>query len=345
MDLYIHYGIYKTGSSFLQTNCARNREILEASGYLFPKSPKDDEMLAGRITPGNGNGITNYLKAGNFQRVAALLGKWVEAALQKGCNKILISDEALIHAFSIQGAIHSFSDLVRKAGIESVYCLAFFRDPEDHCLSTFKHRAKKGTIRSFTEWLDNGYETMDVIEQFISQFKSTDFHWVFKKYKRNGNEMADFFFKDWLNINTTLKYSGSEVNPSLSLSELYKLHYYGQINNNYVKYIYHNLLLLPRELKAEDKELEEMHRIIARSKLIKRKKVLIELNNLLAEDEQLVLKNPINTPIELNENMALNLSSAQFDCIERSIVQANLFSSRISDFIRNVYRNLLVKIR
>jgi hypothetical protein len=287
MELFIHFGIYKTGSSFLQTICAHNRERLKSKAIWFPHAEKDEEMLAGKITPGNGKRITAHLLHFNRQKVIDLFSQWVKEAMENGCNSILISDEALIHAFAVSKSLGILKDAIDSTAINAVHCLGYFRDPVDHCLSTFKHRAKKGTIFDFEKWVHNDYETADVLNNFLKNFHTIGFNWAFRKYERNGLVMADFFFKEWLKVPEYKLVQSNEVNPSLSFSELSVIQYFGKWNKSLIRPVYNGFLQLSKEKKARDADMEDYFRGIAYEALIAKKSVFDELNKYLPPNQTL----------------------------------------------------------
>ena len=109
----------------------------------------EKEMMKGLISPGNGNGLVDFVKTGNEKGIANLLMKWKKEAETRNCDKVLISAESLIHAFIRPNALESLVRIANKLGFTNISALAYFRDMDDHCLSTYKHRAKRGTIASF----------------------------------------------------------------------------------------------------------------------------------------------------------------------------------------------------
>ncbi len=77
IKLYLHLGYHKTGSSFLQTMFAQNRDYLLENDIYFPYSKGDKNMLKGIISPGNGILLVEALKDKNQQLVVELLKKWM----------------------------------------------------------------------------------------------------------------------------------------------------------------------------------------------------------------------------------------------------------------------------
>ena len=89
MKLFIHFGIYKAGSSYLQYVLANSRTYLLDKGIYFPNSLQDKKMLQGLISPGNADGLEEVLKVKNEKGLQQLLGQWKEAAERKQCDRVL----------------------------------------------------------------------------------------------------------------------------------------------------------------------------------------------------------------------------------------------------------------
>jgi hypothetical protein len=338
MELFIHFGIYKTGSSFLQTICAHNRESLKSKGIWFPHAEKDEEMLAGKITPGNGKRITTYLLDFNRQKVIGLLSQWVKEAKENGCNNILISDEALIHAFAVSKSLGILKDTADSTGINAVHCLGYFRDPVDHCLSTFKHRAKKGTIFDFEKWVHNDYETPNVLNNFLKNFQTIGFNWTLRKYERNGLIMADFFFKEWLKVPEYKLVQSNEVNPSLSFSELSIIQYFGKWNKSLIRPVYNGFLQLSKEKKTRDSDMEDYFRGIAYEALISRKSVFDELNSYLPQNQALIFEgHPLPTHKAIP---AFAFSTFQVESLAISINKGLSLKNQLKHIGRSLFKKL-----
>jgi hypothetical protein len=335
MELYIHYGIYKTGSSFLQTNAAKNRKILFENGYYFPESIREKDMIEGRISPGNGNGIALYLQLGDEKGIKKLLKQWVTEAAEKKCDKILISDEALIHGFALASNLKLLHNILERLGFEKIFCLGFFRNPVDHCLSTLKHRAKKGTIADFEDWIMNKYETYNVVENFLANINMVSFHWDFQLYQSDGRLMADYFFKNWLGINNMPSYYNITVNPSLTLSELAVLNSIRKVDSRLVKYVYHGFLKLKPIQKADDTALNQYYKIISNKKLQQHKAVVDALNNVFKKtvfplDSVSNVTTDGKPDLHLNENQIFTLS--------QSLKEAHHLKNYTKDTLLKMYR-------
>lgn len=335
MNLFIHYGIYKTGSSFLQTNAARNRELLLKEGYYFPESIREQDMVAGRISPGNGNGLALFIKHGQRDKIRWVVSNWIREAKAKKCQKILISDEALIHGFAIASSLQLFYDVLNELGIHKTYCLGFFRDPVDHCLSTLKHRAKKGTIPDFEDWILKKYETYDVIEQFLNNYKKVPFEWDFQVYQSNGSLMADFFFNHWLKITQIPPYSNIIVNPSLSLSELSILYSIRSVDSRLIKYVYNGFLNVKTTDKANDKDLNLFYRIIAQKKLNQHHDTISALNSVF-KDHVFSSENAVD--VKSYPKPDLHFNELQIYTLSKSIKLAYQPYNYLKDTLLKIFR-------
>lgn len=342
MNLYIHFGIYKTGSSFLQTMCGRNRELLEKSGYYFPKSTREKDLLAGRISPGNGNGISVLLKNGDQEKISSLVGEWASEAIARRCNKILISAEAIIHPISTHKGLDTLIKAVEQNGIEKIRAFGYFRDLTDHCLSTYKHRAKRGTIPDFEAWVANSYETVSVLKKFLQVFKKYPIEWKFRKYSKNANFMATSFFQDWLKIDVLPPIpEKKQINISLSLSELLLIQQIAHVTPSLVSLVYQELIAIHGKDKADDNVLENAYRQIIGIHLSRGNEVIEALNILLPETEQL---QPIP---KQNQNSAIleeaSLTKMQMQGLAQALKKAQNPKHQLIFLAKQIYRKLRAK--
>ena len=75
MQLFLHVGTEKTGSSFLQTLSALGRNDLREKGIWFPLGTAYDEgcMKTGRISAGNGRPLAQKVDQGQWDALGATL--------------------------------------------------------------------------------------------------------------------------------------------------------------------------------------------------------------------------------------------------------------------------------
>lgn len=340
MELFIHFGLYKTGSSFLQTTCARNRSILQSNSIFFPESFREKDMLAGKISPGNGNNLSRYIRRKEIDKICNILHDWIQNAESLSCSKILISDESLIHAFVIDDALQKFHECTIRFGIKSVSCFGLFRDPIDHCLSTFKHRAKKGHIQSFDYWVHNEYETMHRVKEFLSVFDSVPFKWLFRKYHKDPELLFQYFFHDWLNCSFQTAKNDIWVNPSLTLSEISIIRQAGLIDLRISQYLYSFFLKIPPDKKEIDKSLENKYKSIAFSALTKYSDLLELLNRVLEDMGSETLHLEFDSKCDTNSD-SIQLNTIQIKAFLDAIMHASKPYVLITDRFKIITRKAI----
>lgn len=344
MELFVHFGLYKTGSSFLQTTCARIRPYLLSNSIYFPESFREKDMLAGKISPGNGNNLSKYLRRNEIDQVLKTLNDWIKEAESLSCSKILISDESLIHAFVVDDALKKFHDCTIRLGIKSVSCFGLFRDPIDHCLSTFKHRAKKGQIPSFEYWVNNEYETMQRVREFLFVYDSVPFKWFFRKYHKNSELIFQYFFYDWLNCSFYKNRNDIWVNPSLTLSEITIIQQAGLIDLRLSQYLYSFFLNIPPDQKEKDISIENRYKIIAFSALSKYRDLFEFLNHVLENMGSETLHFELDSGFDTH-NEAIQLNTIQINAFFYAIKHASKLHVRIKDSLKSIIRKVIVFLK
>ena len=290
MKLYLHFGYHKTASSFLQTLFSKNRNFLISKGIFYPESGFDKQMTTGKISPGNGLELTLALRNRDIKTVKNLFNKWVRQCRSKKCNKLLISNEGLFHNFNEPSVFEILEKIVKNYGITEIYGLLYFRDPFDHALSLYKHRNKNGNIKDFKEWIENDYETFEVIKKFLLHYNRYSIKWTFHKYKSDSEFMAKSAFSEWLCVETPVIPKNEKVNVSMTLSEILLLKECQRIiPNEYLLFISKTLLELPRDKKAKDDLLIKRFQILSINFFKKYENTINDINKLLPEDEKLVI--------------------------------------------------------
>ena len=290
MQLYIHFGIYKAGSSYLQYILANSRSYLEQQNIYFPNSIEDSKMELGVISKGNADGLEKALREKNIDHCTKLLSKWKLAAQTKNCNIVLISAESLVHQLAIEDSLKVLESGAKASNYEKIYAMGFFRDLVDHAISTYKHRAKTGKIPNYKNWIEEVYETPKLLENLAAvRRRSPYINWTFRKFVKDSDVLKQAFFKDWLQINIP-EFSGrSSVNESVTLSEVFVMNEVKKYYPLVTDYFVHVLKSLPKEEKASDKTLEASIHTIFYKHLSKDQKGVAQLNLFLPSKEQLVV--------------------------------------------------------
>jgi hypothetical protein len=292
MDLYLHAGLYKTASSYLQTVCALNVDTLQERRIYFPTSAFDAEMRAGKISPGNAGTLADDLKQSNQTRLTALLQSWKITAASLNCSKVLISAEAAIHGLATPFGLRTLQAAARAAGYEQIHILAFFRDLVDHALSTYKHRAKSGTIPDFEQWIRDTYETPRVIKGIVTSAENHHIAWTFRAYRKDSRHMTHAFFEDWLQIPAPELPSLPRVNESVTLSEVLVMNEVARAYPLVTDYFVNAFKKLPAGEKAADRDLEAWFYQRAFQVLSAHADLIEELNARMPPAERVVVGDP-----------------------------------------------------
>ncbi|MEL6655589.1 MAG: hypothetical protein AAFR36_04050 [Bacteroidota bacterium] len=337
MELFIHFGIFKTGSSYLQSICALNRELLANNGYHFPTSSFERALIRGNISPGNSGKLKDYLAAGDVNRTMALQQTWVQSAKAANCGKILISGEALVHVFATSSGLQTLVAAAEKSGITQIRAMGFFRNPVDHALSTFKHRGKGGKIKDFRHWVSKVYELPTLLDNFSQVHQHSPIHWTLRQYQKGGDFINGAFFRDWLGIVDELRTDLPRVNESVTLSEVELMVPFSSERRILASYVSEALYNLPSHKKATDKDLQKHYRQMAGEALEENRAIFTRFNTFLPAGEALEINYP-ETPVA--EAKAAVLSAEQLRVITQEIGRLTTFPGSLY-VLRRKIRNMI----
>lgn len=289
MKLYLHIGTEKTGSSFLQTTAARNRQLLLKQKIYFPTAGKrEKDMMEGRISPGNGRPLFQAIKKGQLELAQQLLNDHRNDAAKEKCEAVLISNENLVELSLEKDGVAQLIKAISIAGFDSVEWLLVIREPVDQAISLYKHRAKSGNIKAPDNWIQKNYFTLDSIQHFYTLAIELNLSVTFRKYFKDSSKMVKLFFNDWLGIEKQLQINDEIINPSLTFSELLFLKSQFNVNPFLISPYYEALLRLPHSKKTDDIELENQVREVFKQKLIRFNEFIKILNAQMLESEQLM---------------------------------------------------------
>jgi len=342
MKLYLHCGYHKTGSSFLQTLFARNRDSLRESGIHFPVASREYDMISGEISPGNGPELAKAIKENDNQKSSELIAGYVSDAKRNGCDSILISSENFFHSFEKQTAVELLTNVAENNGIESINALLYFRDPVSHAISTFKHRAKNGKLSDLSHWLETDYETMELIERFMEYRTRYSIQWTCRKYRSQSEHMAKSAFADWLGIDIPAIPEDDRVNTSLTLSELLAIQSLNKNRPAYIPFVREAFAAIPFSDKATDLELSRRYNAIASDKLTSYTPLIEEVNRLLPENEQLKLTLPAE-PVDHTMQDNIMLSKKQLAASVAGI-EAGVKSGRVLNKSKAILTKVVDKV-
>lgn len=219
--LNLHCGYHKTGSSYLQSILAANRAFLQAHGVFYPAHASDHRAARGQATAGNGQEFALALREMNEAKVAATVQQLAEDCRAGSAQMALMSAEALFHTFGLRPeALHLLSAHARQSGFERTRLLLFVREPAAHALSVYRHRAKGKYLDHPEEWVESGYETLNLMGNFLDELQSVE--GLDCTMRRYGDQqiLNSAFFEDWLQVPVPPAKPNGRVRESLRLSEV-----------------------------------------------------------------------------------------------------------------------------
>lgn len=338
MILYLHIGLNKTGSSFIQSVFANNREYLIDKGGYFPSAGKiDSNMNKWEISPGNGLELCFSLRDNKKERVLRCLENYINKAESSFCKKVVVSNEGLFAALSSNRSLSLLVESCKSVGYEGVKALAYFRDPVSHLMSVYKHRSKTGRNKDFDQWISEGYETVQVMKDFLIVFDKSPVDWTFRKYKKDSASLLEATFSEWLGVQVPVcEENDKRVNPSLRLSEILLIQSVYEKNPYLTSFLYDSFLNLKPEQKADDTALETLYRYNAYNLLKEHMGVFASVNKLLPANEQLnleVVEHPGNS-------YSASLSSAQIESITTALVDSQCVMNKARYLVRKTLIHL-----
>lgn len=346
MNLFLHIGTEKTGSSYLQSLAAVNRSLLQKQKIWFPEAGKREKhLLQGKVSPGNGGPLYLFLDNGDFDEIGFWVNRQLKQAEKKSCESLLISNELLILAFGKQSVLHHFLQRVYDLGILSVKFLLVLRDPVDQCLSLFKHRAKNGTTPEFQEWIHKHYVYGDKLFEFLAIAQNDGIDLTCRKYHHGSGHLEKIFFREWLQTNSFLENAHWRVNPSLTLSELVLLKELRKKDRYLAKAYYERMIMLPKREKAPDHFLESAYRKWLINYLVKYNATWRACNQCLSIEEQLEIPERASRPIFLEKpEKLLSFSEKQTSALAELMADCQKPGVRLRLGLEK-WRHSLVKVK
>lgn len=155
LDLVLHIGSGKTGTSSIQTFLHRNRDRLAELGYLYPRTPgptrhirlglsiQPDDALDGLINWHRQNTSSPEAFRRSFRR------RLLREIDESGLSRVLLSDEALYG--SPKEALRRLGEFVDQiAG--SLRLVVYLRRQDDHLVSRYQQVVKVGEVKRLAEW-------------------------------------------------------------------------------------------------------------------------------------------------------------------------------------------------
>lgn len=312
LKFHLHIGTEKTGTSYIQSLLARNREQLWADGVHYPLAGKwEREMQSGRISPGNGEDLLIALKNKNWHIVREILSDFAEGAFKRNCHTLLVSNENLIEPLSQEGLLQRMIECCSALQIDSPHILLVLRDPVDQALSLYKHRAKSGNVTDIVSWLKQSYQLPIYLNKFFDQLKIINCVYSLRRYDKSSRYLTKLFFLDWLGLKWPQYWEDASVNPSLSLSELEMLKQLRITSPELVPFFYQRMLRMPIIEKADDLTFRKYFQAIFNNHLFQFNRVWERCNEMLPSTDTLQV--PLEKVSDVTQKKILSFSERQIE--------------------------------
>jgi hypothetical protein len=158
VDLYLHIGSTKTGTTTLQEFLATNRALLASLGYLYPRSlgAKRHNRLSlfaqtdryRENTPFWNRKMQGVTITEFRERCRA---QWLNEVERSALDKMILSDEALLSM--PREAIARLRALLHDVG-GRIHLICYLRRQDDHVVSLYQQEVKsRGETRTLGQWL------------------------------------------------------------------------------------------------------------------------------------------------------------------------------------------------
>lgn len=322
MKLFLHIGTEKTGSSFLQTVLANNRPLLERNSIFFPKAGNREKgMKSGLISPGNGMALLTAIQNDDLDAIVSLFKNYKTKANVKGCENILLSNENLITVLHDSNKLNLLKKCCVMAKLELAPSLLIIRNPTEQVISLYKHRAKDGSQENFKEWLVKDYKLPTYLKGIMSQVNNKNLKIEAFQYRKDSEYLIKVFFKNWLDIDDMPNWIESEVNPSLTFSELTFLSHLRKLKPAYVPFFYKKFLTIPNKNKSEDKVIKESLVIFLNQYLFQYDDVWRSVKKTLQNQDNFVL--PITSIGEFELETSVSFSKEQLNIYTEFWLETN----------------------
>ena len=322
MNVLLHIGSPKAGSSFLQSVSARARDELASSGIHFPVGTPHDEscMQRGRISAGNALYLARFLSAGEWSRVEAWLKTSMAAARVRSCGTLLLSSEWLLGSAAERGRLEKLASILKSQGASRIELLVIVRDPPGQLISLYKHRAKAGSVPSIDQWVTKGYGLPDRLSRLRHEVDISGVDLLVRAYGKEPGALERIFFEDWLQTAVPAQAQSALVNPSLSLSELVLLRRLRAYRAGLVPILYERLLAVPLPSKVEGQAMSRFAQQVAVNTVAEHAAEWQVWNEMLPAAER--FKIPIAGPAPGEEPSSLELSGEQLSAVMELLADA-----------------------
>jgi hypothetical protein len=217
ITFWVHVGMAKTGSSFLQSSFVRNALRLEDEGILYPAHHTDQRALAGDTTSGNANELFD----GERRGIAKTVRRDVTAARERGLSQVLYSSETLFYKILNRPLlVEMLRDEIEKVG-GNLEIIVYIRNPLEHAFGAYSQQVKRSReTSSFADWLAD-FNPVGQFESFEEIVQEQEVKRCVRNYSVEKAALVRSFEKVLrIRPGTLVEEESRTVNRSLSVGEL-----------------------------------------------------------------------------------------------------------------------------
>ena len=320
-NLYIHAGLNKCGSSFLQNLLFANRSLLRERGFSYEKHE-----------PGRGNAtsVAQALRTSQSRKLRALFADFHSQASRHGVDNVVLSSELLYHLLVRDGNCNKLADAARESGFNNIEVIIFFRDPVSHAISCYCHRSGTRSLQEFGAWISTDYEFPREIRLFLDMRQ--ELHGVNLTATPYLHKGLGARLSKWLRIPDLPQSIESRDNYSVTPSEAVLLNWLFENSPHRSRRLRSKLKSLDVSSKSADSGLLSHWRSVAEHFLAGMKDDLIEL--------QSILDTPSGWPQpaileEIPPPSGIQLSKSQYQSLYMSILGEALSLTKIIHLLRD----------
>lgn len=314
MQLHLHVGHGKTGSSFLQSWWAVNRSALaEAAQLLYPQAAGDARAQAGEFSMGNGTLLDQALQSCQEPGAWQLWWRKLQQGEQRLRGVLFSAERWTRHLPGQRDALLAMAD---ACGIVRIRLWLLVRDPQDHAPSVYGQMVKRHSFTgSYDHWLDI-YNFPEALLTFLETFQAQPdrFDLQVDHYARQKHFLLDVMLT-WLALPPDRPWQQpgqSTVNRSLTADELLLMRWLNGRLGARAAVVGEHLVdrlpgLTPARLQASA---EVSDRFVERWR-----PVLDQINARLPEAARLELHAPDSRAEPMPEPVTIQLLPEQLDCL------------------------------
>ena len=301
-------------------------------------------MQSGKISPGNAGKLVELLDSTHNKRLGKHLHRHKSRAVQKGCDRLLLSNETLYERLADPDRLNLLHQSASKAGFDSVECIVFVRDPIEQALSLYKHRLKSRDCGTISEWLRSEYREDEKLLKFLRNVRDSEAaSSTARRYTRQTEIIESRLFGEWLGMGTLPEQPDGDVNRSLSLSELAVIRPFHSLGPQAGLVLHRYFQRLAPRSDTDRGNLEQAAREEIAAYLAPRNSFWVEINQHLSQAEAIdIPEAPLRRDTRQPE---IRLSPAQLEVLAEAVSELLTVRFRLRSAFDNHLRPALSRLK